>query len=149
LGFCWRGVFYVFTQLPFGLASACWAFTKLMREVMRPWRKRGWRCTGYIDDQAHADQDADRLARRRSLIVAQLEQLGFLVNKGKSMLGVVQQRIRYLGMLIDTAEGVFIVPSDKRDRLMASVQCVRQCRVESACALTAHRSTARFLASIK
>jgi len=32
LGFEWQGIFYTFTQLPFGLTSACWAFTKLMRE---------------------------------------------------------------------------------------------------------------------
>lgn len=78
LSFCWRGVFYVFTQLPFGLASACWAFTKLMREIMRPWRKRGWRCTGYIDDQIHESQEGDQLAERRSTVVAQLEALGFI-----------------------------------------------------------------------
>ena len=45
LGFEWRGQYYVFTQLPFGIASACWAFTKLTREVIRGWRRQGWRCS--------------------------------------------------------------------------------------------------------
>ncbi|KXZ45987.1 hypothetical protein GPECTOR_48g419 [Gonium pectorale] len=139
LGFCWKGVYYVFTQLPFGLAPACWAFTKLMREVMRPWRKQGWRCTGYIDDQCHADQNSDSLAARRERILNQLDKLGFIVNKDKSMLGAPQHRVRYLGMLIDTQAGVFIVPADKRQRVLDALNS----------ALTARRSTARSLASIK
>jgi hypothetical protein len=32
LGFEWEGQYYVFTVLPFGLVSAPWAFSKLMRE---------------------------------------------------------------------------------------------------------------------
>ena len=35
LGFCWNAgdgpKYYVFTVLPFGLATACYAFTKLVR----------------------------------------------------------------------------------------------------------------------
>ena len=35
LGFQWDGQFYVFTQLPFGLAPACWAFSVLTRAVLK------------------------------------------------------------------------------------------------------------------
>ncbi len=112
----------IFTQLPFGLASACWAFTKLMREVMPTWRCKGWRCSGYIDDQIHAHQDLKTLIARRTEILNLLERLGFCVNREKSMLGEPQQRVRYLGMLIDTAQGVFIVPEDKRAFLL---ECIR------------------------
>ena len=34
LGFHWDNQFYVFTQLPFGLAPACWAFTKVTRDML-------------------------------------------------------------------------------------------------------------------
>ena len=33
LGFQWDGEFYVFRILPFGLASAPWCFTKIMRTI--------------------------------------------------------------------------------------------------------------------
>ncbi|KXZ57056.1 hypothetical protein GPECTOR_5000g1283 [Gonium pectorale] len=139
LGFEWRGQFYVFTQLPFGLAPACWAFTKLTREVMRGWRRRGWRCSGYIDDQFHADQDQNRLVQRRAAVLAQLERLGLVVNREKSMLGPPARRFRYLGMIIDTERGTFVVPEDKRERVLTAIRN----------ALSAHRITARALASVK
>ncbi len=139
LGFSWRGQFYVFTQLPFGLASACWAFTKLTREVLRGWRRLGWRCSGYIDDQFHADQDKGRLVARREAILRQLKRLGFIVNKAKSMLGPPAQHFRYLGMLLDTQRGVFEVPDDKRSRLLDSI----------AAALSARRIPVRQIAGIK
>ena len=138
LGFEWRGQYYVFTQLPFGLAPACWAFTKLTREVLRPWRRQGWRCSGYIDDQFHADQDRDRLVQRRVAVLDQLERLGFLVNREKSMPEPAQQ-FRYLGMLLDTARGIFRVPDDKRARVLAAVRS----------ALVSRRVKARALASVK
>ena len=47
LGFGWEleGVlqYFVFTVLPFGLSSACYAFKKLMRPVVRHWRGGGLR----------------------------------------------------------------------------------------------------------
>jgi hypothetical protein len=57
----WEGKFYVFCSLPFGLASACWAFTKITRELTNKWRSMGRRCSGYLDDSIHADQSYNNL----------------------------------------------------------------------------------------
>ena len=46
LGFAWDQRFYVFTVLPFGLATACY-FTKV---VVRYWRAKGLRILVYLDD---------------------------------------------------------------------------------------------------
>ena len=35
LGFAWQQAFYVFTVLPFGLSSACYVFTKLLRPLVK------------------------------------------------------------------------------------------------------------------
>ena len=56
MGIEWKGKFYVFTSLPFGLAPACWAFTKLTRELRNRWRQMGRRCGSYLDDSIHGDQ---------------------------------------------------------------------------------------------
>ena len=47
LGFAWGDKFYVFTVLPFGLASACYIFTKLLHPLVGYWRSKGLRalCT--------------------------------------------------------------------------------------------------------
>ena len=54
LGFAW-GVglarrWYTFRVLPFGLSTACYVFTKLMRPLVKRWRSLGLRCVVYIDD---------------------------------------------------------------------------------------------------
>jgi len=54
LGFSWGdGVhrkFFVFRVLPFGLATACYVFTKLLRPLVKRWRAMGIRVILYIDD---------------------------------------------------------------------------------------------------
>jgi len=48
LGFEWQGQYYVYTGMPFGVAPAPWAFTKLTRELLNRWRAMGHRCSGCI-----------------------------------------------------------------------------------------------------
>ena len=54
LGFSWPvnriPRYFVFTVLPFGLATACYAFTKLLRPLVRFWRGQGLRVILYLDD---------------------------------------------------------------------------------------------------
>ena len=50
LGFYWKKQFYVFKVLPFGLSTACYAFTKLLRPLVRYWQSKGIRAVLYIDD---------------------------------------------------------------------------------------------------
>ena len=38
LGFSWKGDYYIFTVLPFGLSTACYVFTKMLRPLIRLWR---------------------------------------------------------------------------------------------------------------
>ena len=54
LGFCWEKEgskqFNMFTVLPFGLATTCYAFTKLLRPLVKYWRSQGLRAILYLDD---------------------------------------------------------------------------------------------------
>ena len=54
LGFAWGSLgktrYYVFTVLPFGLSTACYAFTKLLRPLIGYWRGQGLRVVLYLDD---------------------------------------------------------------------------------------------------
>ena len=54
LGFRWDSNgnvnYYVFTDLPFGLSTACYLFTKIMRPLVRHWRGRGLKAIVYLDD---------------------------------------------------------------------------------------------------
>ena len=50
LGFSWAGSSYLFTVLPFGLSTACYIFTKLLRPLVKYWRGQGIRIVVYLDD---------------------------------------------------------------------------------------------------
>ena len=50
LGFQWEGKFYMFTVLPFGLSTACYIFTKLLRPVVKHIRALGVSLVLYLDD---------------------------------------------------------------------------------------------------
>ena len=73
LGFAWKEGeeigYFVFTVLPFGLATACYAFTKLMRPLVRFWRGRGLRVVLYLYDgivatrQDGADRESEQVQR--------------------------------------------------------------------------------------
>lgn len=77
----------------------------------------------YIGDQLHAHQDAPILKMRRETILNLLDRLGFCISHAKSMLGEPLKRVRYLGMLVDMALGVFAVPEVKHACLPTSEIC--------------------------
>ena len=63
LGFEWGDNstrrWYVFRVLPFGLSTACYVFTKLLRPLVKRWRSMGLRCVVYIDDGITAASSAE------------------------------------------------------------------------------------------
>lgn len=127
LGFEWRGAYYVFTQLPFGLCIAPWAFTKLTRQLLYRWRGKGWRCTSYIDDWLLAASSAEELLAMVQQLRADFDAAGFVANYDKCRLDPAQQQ-QYLGMLVDTVAGTLWVPQAKRDRLVAHIRTLLQRR---------------------
>ena len=50
LGVSWEGKFDIFTVLPFGLCTACYISTKVVRPLVRYWRCKGLRILVYLDD---------------------------------------------------------------------------------------------------
>lgn len=50
LRFQWERQYFVFTVLPFGLATACNVFTIVLQPLVKFWRSKGLRTVLYIDD---------------------------------------------------------------------------------------------------
>ena len=72
----------MFTVFPFGLATACYIFTKLMRPLVKRCRGNGLRAVVYLDDGIVAANGMEA-AERASVIVKQdLADAGFLATKG-------------------------------------------------------------------
>jgi len=111
------GQFRRFRVLPFGWRDACRVFTRVMGEVYRPLRMEyGIRLTFLIDDEINLAQGKGKAGRQGSSIALLLALLGFHVGQAKSELDP-QQKLRFLGMLVDLLEQCIRVPEDKKTAL--------------------------------
>ena len=85
LGFQWGGKFFEFRVLPFGLSSAPFAFTKVMKQLANFWRTDGIRLMVYLDDWCFMAESVEEAERLVTLITAQMKTTGLLINAGKSV----------------------------------------------------------------
>jgi ribonuclease HI len=117
MGLEWREKYYVWQSLPFGLAPACWVFTKITRELLGKWRTQGHRCSGYIDDSLHANKDHGVLLRfMEEEVFKDLENCGFIRNMKKSMTKP-EIEVKYLGMLINSRLGRIFATEERKTRV--------------------------------
>ena len=90
LGFSW-GVdherkWFMFRVLLFGLSTACYVFTKLLRPLVKRWRSKGLRCIVYVDDGICASSDRQQCVVDTQQIVNDITLAGFIINTEKSSL---------------------------------------------------------------
>jgi hypothetical protein len=126
LGFEWQGKFYVFCQLPFGLATACFVFTKLMKQLVAYWRKAGIRLIPYIDDFLFICSTATEFSSVQSRILADCARAGFVLSHENCQLQL-SHVIKFLGFVVDTLHGVFHLTAVQKDKLCTAIaKCLRQ-----------------------
>ncbi|XP_066596921.1 uncharacterized protein [Prorops nasuta] len=83
LRFKFEGVLYEFVCLPFGLCSAPFIFTKLMKPVVASLRERGFLSVVYLDDILCLGKDEASCKNNIQETIGFLESLGFLINYEK------------------------------------------------------------------
>ena len=101
--------------MPFGLATAPWAFTKLMRQLVNHWRRSGFRVLPYLDDFLFMSSSYSTALGLSSRFQSDFRNCGLLVNLEKSV-SMPVQRLKHLGMMVDTVAGNFEVPVDRWDK---------------------------------
>lgn len=148
MGFEWEGQKYYFKQLPFGVAPACWAFTKLQRELMGYFRRSvGTRCTSYVDDSLFGVQGLMPARAQRARVVHVVEKdCGLVVSHPKSAPEPAQVK-PYLGAIIDTDKGVMLVPVEKQAHVLKLISHILQTRrptVRAVESLVGHLLSLRF-----
>ena len=116
LGFSWADgstqQYYVFCVLPFGLATACFVFTKLLRPLVKHWRSQGLRIVVYLDDGICASQGKANAERDSLSIQKDLCEAGFVTNLAKCK-WTPSQQCTWLGFNIDLHLGKVSVPQEK------------------------------------
>ena len=98
--FCGKLRFFSFKVLFFGLSSACFCFTKLLRPLVKRWRSMSRCCFGFLDGiSGHSERvsaSAATLLYQKDLALGDVK-----LNREKSMLEPMQVG-QWLGFLIDT-----------------------------------------------
>ena len=116
LGFAWdlhgEQSYFVFTVLPFGLSSACYAFTKLLRPLVGYWRGQGMRVVLYLDDGIVAAEGLDKANQASGRVRQDLASAGFIANEQKSQWNPVQQLV-WLGFELNMQEEQLLIPKTK------------------------------------
>ena len=138
LGFAWESDgqqhFYVFTVLPFGLSTACYAFTKLMRPLIRYWRGRGLRVVLYLDDGIVAVKGKEKAIQESERVQSELLEAGLIVNNTKSQ-WVPTKSLIWLGFQINLQDGQLTIPDQKVESLTRLMQQAKDSRSIQATAL--------------
>ena len=94
--------YFKFSALPFGLSSAPYLFTKLLKPLLRKWRTEGKSIVVFLDDRLGAAADYTKARVSSSSVHADLLKSGFVLNK-KKCLWESTQVITWLGTVIDTS----------------------------------------------
>lgn len=104
---------YQFNVLPFGLNTAPFVFTKLMKPVMSHLRSLGFQSTIYLDDICCIGDTYLECLNNTIHTKQILELLGFAINIEKSSL-VPSHICQYLGFIIDSKNFHVRLPEPKR-----------------------------------
>lgn len=75
-----RFVFVEFTCVHFGLCTAPWLFTKIMKPIVAYLRSQGFMSVHYLDDFLLLDHSYSRCVKNINLTCYLLSQLGFIIN---------------------------------------------------------------------
>lgn len=135
LQFMWDGKTYQFNCLPFGLSSAPWVFTKTTKPVITILRTLGLRIIIYIDDILIMAINQQLVREHTKCLIFLLENLGFTINKEKSMTEPVQE-IEFLGYTVNSINMELKLPGSKIKKIKSESRALLQTPQPSALAVS-------------
>lgn len=116
LGFSWKFgetiKYFVFTVLPFGLSSAGYIFTKVVRPLVAHWRKDGIKVTVYLDDGLGLADSEKVCYEQAERVKTDLILSGFVLNRDKCIWKPVQNLV-WLGFTWDLKYCLLKLPTAK------------------------------------
>lgn len=112
---------YEFSCLPFGLCTAPYVFTKLLKPVMECLRSNNILCVIYLDDILCFGNDYTQCLNNVQFIVKLLQTLGFIINREKSCL-TPSKNCRFLGFIFNSSKMILELPSEKKEKIKHYLQ---------------------------
>ena len=128
LKFSWNGVLYKFVCVCFGIKSAPFLFTKLLKPVYAMLREQKIRCFYYIDDSLNMDKEMAVCQSNTKMMLHSLESLGYTVNYKKSVL-VPTQRIIFFGFILESVQFKIFLTEEKVQKIKTKAQSLLNTRL--------------------
>jgi hypothetical protein len=122
-GFSGKGEYYQYNCLPFGMKSAPWVFSKVMRELVMYWRKSGISVLPYMDDLFFSRKGEQVCLRLFLRVWKDFFSAGISINMPKCCLTPAPV-LRQLGFDVDMAEGKFRVPVERWEALQSLIDFI-------------------------
>ena len=120
LGFSWRGKCYVYNVLVFGLSTAGFIFSKLMRCPVRYFRSQGHKLVMFLDDGIGGHTDREKAVGLSNHVHSTLINLGFLISEAKCEWEPKQTAI-WLGHFWDTVLSMIHITDERISRLEKAI----------------------------
>lgn len=131
LRFRFNNILYEYTCLPFGLSTAPYVFTKILKPVVAGLRRQGFLSVIYLDDLLVVGRSFEDCQRNVHATCSLLTRLGFTLNKEKCQLNP-STRCKYLGFLFDSKEMSVELPKQKKEKVKVLVKRfsrLKSCRI--------------------
>lgn len=132
LTFRHKGKVYQYKTLAFGMSVSPRVFSKLMRYAMEPMRKQGIRLVYYFDDICILGKTKMEAAKHTMTVASHLENLGFVINKEKSILTPSKQQ-DFLGFTFNSKTMIISVPNKKLAKITMKVNQAMKDSTEKSC----------------
>ena len=127
LGFSWifKGniKFFVFTVLPFGLTSATFIFTKVVRPLVKYWRLNSVKITCFLDDGIGIEYNYEEAKRKSEFVQETLTKSGFIPNIQKSTWEPCKI-LTWLGIDINLSSGTLKITKSRIDNILNTVSLI-------------------------
>ena len=117
LRFIFENKTYQFTCLPFGLSSAPFVFTKILKPAISKLRSLGILLVIYLDDILIFGHNYLECLKNLNLAISLLKKLGFIINYKKSQL-IPKQTCTFLGFTYDSSKMEIKLPIEKKKKLI-------------------------------
>ena len=112
--------YFQFKVLPFGLSSAPYIFTKLLKPVETLWRSHGIPVAIFFDDGVGAGQSVEAAIHNSSVVRSDLARAGFQINHEKSD-WQPKPCFSWIGYTIDTYSGLICATDTRIGKLSSEL----------------------------
>ncbi|XP_043482415.1 uncharacterized protein LOC122511321 [Leptopilina heterotoma] len=131
LRFMFKGIIYEFNCVPFGLCTAPYAFTKIMKPVIENLRSRSFLSVVYLDDFLLIGKSKKQCEENIIATKQLLTSLGFIINFEKSDTKITT-KIKYLGFIWDTNKMTLELTEKKKISILTKANKfykLRKCKI--------------------